>query len=110
MSKLPATGDYQFPKVCSRCPVLERLVVCSNPSLTDVSLTQILRACKDLVQVNINMCNGIDQKALEEIQAANPSVQILRPNRVGSDQRDDGLRVWLPHKDAKRPDDRKKKK
>lgn len=85
-------------------------MICCNPTLSDISLTQILKSCKDLIQVNINMCNGIDQKALDEIRAAYPQVQILRPARVGTDPRDDGLRVWLPHKDAKRPDDRKKKK
>ena len=45
-----------------------------------------------------------------EVAKEAPSVKILRYNRYAADRKDDGLRVWLPHKDAKPPGDKKKKK
>lgn len=110
MSNLPSSGEYQFTKACAKCPALERLVMCMNPSLNEVNLLAILKACKELKLVNINLCSGIDQKTLDEIQTNNPGVKILRFNRVPTNPRDDGLRVWLPHKDATAPGDKKKKK
>ena len=110
ISNMSTSGEYQFTKACSKCPALQQLVMSMNPGINEVNLQAILKACKDITLININMCNGIDNKTLDEIRSVNPSVNIIRYDRVACDMRDDGLRVWLPHKDAKAPGDKKKKK
>jgi len=89
---------------------LEKLHLCSSPNLTDTTVNTILKSCKELMHLNLNMCGQLDPRTLREYQANFPQVKILQNSRLPSDPRDDGLRVWLPVVGAKKPDDKKKKK
>ena len=110
MSNLPTVGEYMFGKFSGKCPDLQTFILSGNNSLAEGTLQNILRGCKELRLVNINFCSGIDPKVLIDIQQSFPDVKIMRLGRKFNDPKDDGLRVWLPLKDAKRPDDKKKKK
>lgn len=110
MSNLPNIGEYMFAKFAAKCLDLETFILCNNSSLAEATLQNILRSCKELKVVNMNFCSGLDPKVLAEVQLAFPDVKISRLGRKFADPKDDGLRVWLPLKDAKRPDDKKKKK
>lgn len=110
LSNLPTTGDYQFAKVSNRCIGVKTLVLCNNPTITEPTMHAILKGGPDLEMVNVNMCGQWDTKAHAAMVADYPQIRIIRHSMRGANPRDDGLRVWLPRKDAKRPGDKKKKK
>ena len=110
LSNMPATGDFQYSKFIQKCNFVERLNLCNSPSISDSTIFTIFKNLEELKMLNLNMCSQFDQKYIDEIRNSFPHVNILRNSRNQSDARDDGLRVWLPKRGAKKPDDKKKKK
>lgn len=107
---LEQVGDNQLIRLLNICPNLTFLEINKMEKITEYSVQQIPKICKNIEKIMLNFTPNIGDPELKNIQSAEPKIQFIRNINKYSDPKDDGLRMPYPNESKLKVKKAKKKK